>query len=167
MEALIDPLHALHFLLPTGDSRSGRRSFDSKHVPSPARRGSRSGGEGKADANLTNFFSTCCAWPAQALPPGVRWPKNRVVGFLGEESENFFERCPSDCLTSARLTLPATRWVASECLSTCGCRFSGDSPRAVAITWKMRKNCVRSSAPPFWDGRPDDSKPPGAMPVSR
>src|SRR5713226_9473494 len=33
---------ALHFLLPTGDSRSGRRSFDSKHLPSPARRGSRS-----------------------------------------------------------------------------------------------------------------------------
>src|SRR2546422_4852917 len=42
IEALIDPLHALHFLLPTGDSRSGRRSFDSKHLPSPARRGSRS-----------------------------------------------------------------------------------------------------------------------------
>src|SRR3989454_14218 len=39
IEALIDPLHALHFLLPTGDSRSGRRSFDSKHHPSPARRG--------------------------------------------------------------------------------------------------------------------------------
>ena len=33
---------ALHFLPPTGDSRSGRRSFDSKHLPSPARRGSRS-----------------------------------------------------------------------------------------------------------------------------
>src|SRR5437870_13061739 len=33
---------ALHFLLPTGHSRSGRRSFDSKHLPSPARRGSRS-----------------------------------------------------------------------------------------------------------------------------
>src|SRR5713101_6360514 len=86
---------ALHFLLPTGDSRSGRRSFDSKHLPPPARRGSRSrpplrrprplrferlrvpawnpysrgrlspaksedrkGGEGKTDANLTNFFST-------------------------------------------------------------------------------------------------------------
>src|SRR5712692_701216 len=161
MEALIDPLHALHFLLPTGDSRSGRRSFDSKHVPSPARRGSRSGGEGKADANLTNFFSTCCAWPAQALPPGVRWPKNRVVGFLGEESENFFERCPSDCLTSARLTLPATRWLASECLST----FSGESPRTVAITWKRRKDCVRSSGPPL--AAPDDLKPQGAMPVSR
>src|SRR5437899_11083445 len=36
------PIAALHFLLPTGDSRSGRRSFDSKHLPSPARRGSRS-----------------------------------------------------------------------------------------------------------------------------
>src|SRR5712691_10105960 len=36
------PMAALHFLLPTGDSRSGRRSFDSKHLPSPARRGSRS-----------------------------------------------------------------------------------------------------------------------------
>src|SRR5438445_3619202 len=32
------PIAALHFLLPTGDSRSGRRSFDSKHLPSPARR---------------------------------------------------------------------------------------------------------------------------------
>src|SRR5947209_18172956 len=36
------PMAALHFLLPTGDRRSGRRSFDSKHLPSPARRGSRS-----------------------------------------------------------------------------------------------------------------------------
>src|SRR3989454_10567947 len=36
------PIAALHFLLRTGDSRSGRRSFDSKHLPSPARRGSRS-----------------------------------------------------------------------------------------------------------------------------
>src|SRR5437879_6217072 len=37
------PIAALHFLLPTGDSRSGRRSFDSKlNLPSPARRGSRS-----------------------------------------------------------------------------------------------------------------------------
>ena len=106
-------------------------------------------------------------WSAQALPPGVRWPKNRVVGFLGEEPENFFERCPSDCLTSARLTLPATRWVASECLSTCGCRFSGDSPRAVAIAWKMRKDCVRSRARPSGMVVPEDSKPPGAMPVSR
>src|SRR5437870_9006623 len=88
------PIAALHFLLPTGHSRSGRRSFDSKlNLPSPARRGSRSrpplrrprplrferlrvpvwnpysrgrlspaksedrkGGEGKTDANLTNFF---------------------------------------------------------------------------------------------------------------
>src|SRR5437879_11193761 len=33
---------ALHFLLPTGHSQSGRRSFDSKRLPSPARRGSRS-----------------------------------------------------------------------------------------------------------------------------
>src|SRR5438445_10610427 len=34
---------ALHFLLPTGDSRSGSRSFDSKlNLPSPALRGSRS-----------------------------------------------------------------------------------------------------------------------------
>src|SRR5207245_337194 len=28
----------------------------------------RVGGEGKADANLTNFLSTCCAWPPK-LPP--------------------------------------------------------------------------------------------------
>src|SRR6266849_7271767 len=51
------------------------------NLPSPARRGSRSrpplrrprplrferlrvGGEGKADANLTNFLSTCCACAA-------------------------------------------------------------------------------------------------------
>src|SRR2546427_656883 len=32
IEALIEALHALHFLLPTGDSRSGRRSFDSKLI---------------------------------------------------------------------------------------------------------------------------------------
>src|SRR2546427_2076964 len=32
IEAMIDPLHALHFLLPTGHSRSGRRSFDSKLI---------------------------------------------------------------------------------------------------------------------------------------
>ena len=37
------PMAALHFLLPTGHSQSGRRSFDSKlNLPSPARRGSRS-----------------------------------------------------------------------------------------------------------------------------
>src|SRR2546426_11331704 len=64
------PIAALHFLLPTGDSRSGRRSFDSKlisllpldevpvHVPlrrpRPLRfERLRVGGEGKADANLT------------------------------------------------------------------------------------------------------------------
>src|SRR3989475_1102802 len=36
----------------------------------------RVGGEGKADANLTNFLSTCCAWhqtsqpsPGEAAPP--------------------------------------------------------------------------------------------------
>src|SRR2546427_1063782 len=89
---------ALHFLLPTGHSQSGRRSFDSKlisllpldevpvHVPlrrtrplrfarlrvpvwnpysrgrlSPAKSEDRKGGEGKTDANLTIFFSTCCA----------------------------------------------------------------------------------------------------------
>src|SRR5437870_3532807 len=81
------PLAALHFLPPTGhenilvtpghqvmtDSRSGRRSFDSKlisllpldevpvHVPlrrpRPLRfERLRVGGEGKADANLTHFF---------------------------------------------------------------------------------------------------------------
>src|SRR3989441_13201283 len=99
---------ALPFLLPTGDSRSGRRSFDSKlisllpldeapvHVPlrrprplrferlrvpvwnpysrgrlSPAKSEDRNGGEGKADANLTNFLSTCCAWHPNSPPrPG-------------------------------------------------------------------------------------------------
>src|SRR2546425_11452465 len=58
------------------------------HLPSPARRGSpsrpplrrprplrferlRVGGEGKADANLTNFLSTCCAWHPNSPPrPG-------------------------------------------------------------------------------------------------
>src|SRR3989442_1411257 len=64
------------------------QEFNSKHLPSPARRGSRSrpplrrprplrferlrvGGEGKADANLTNFLSTCCAWHPNSPPrPG-------------------------------------------------------------------------------------------------
>jgi len=92
------PIAALHFLLPTGDRRSGRRSFDSKlisllplgdapvHVhrfaarvpcnrkapsasvesieprpPRPCEVGNRKGGEGKTDANLTIFFSTCRA----------------------------------------------------------------------------------------------------------
>src|SRR5947209_1380486 len=58
------------------------------HLPSPARRCSRSrpplrrprplrferlrvGGEGKADANRTNFLSTCCAWHPNSPPrPG-------------------------------------------------------------------------------------------------
>src|SRR5437870_24687 len=127
--------------------------------PRPCEVGRPKGRRRKNRRQSHNFFLAPAApttagaakgWSAQALPPGVRWPKNRVVGFLGEGSENFFERCPSDCLTSARLTLPATRWLASEYLST----FSGDSPRAVAIAWKMRRNCVRSRAPPFWDGRP-------------
>src|SRR5437899_1194681 len=89
----VRPIAALHFLLPTGHSPSGSRSFDSKlisllpldevpvHVPlrrprpfrferlpvpvwnpysrgrlSPAKSEDRKGGEGKTDANLTNFF---------------------------------------------------------------------------------------------------------------
>src|SRR5712692_211959 len=95
IEALIDPLHALHFLLPTGDSRSGRFSLDSKlisllplhevpvHVhplprPRPLRFARlRVGGEGKADANLTNFLSTCCALAPQlaATPWGGSPPR--------------------------------------------------------------------------------------------
>src|SRR2546426_12526288 len=100
---------ALHFLLPTGHSQSGRRSFDSKlisllpldevpvHVPlrrprplrfarlrvpvwnpysrgrlSPAKSEDRKGGEGKADANLTIFLSTCCACPARPQNGGPR-----------------------------------------------------------------------------------------------
>src|SRR3989442_3377653 len=110
------PAHraALHFLLPTGDSRSGRRSFDSKlisllpldevpvHVPlrrprplrfarlrvpvwnpysrgrlSPAKSEDRKGGEGKTDANLTIFFSTCCAWRRLLDTAGRRGPSPR------------------------------------------------------------------------------------------
>src|SRR5437660_12845380 len=104
---------ALHFLLPTGDSRSGRRSFDSKlisllpldevpvHVPlrrprplrferlpvpvwnpysrgrlSPAKSEDRKGGEGKTDANLTFFFSTCCAWRAASAAQATRRKKS-------------------------------------------------------------------------------------------
>src|SRR5437870_8332473 len=43
----------------------------------------RVGGEGKADANLTNFLSTCCAWhpnspprPGEAPHPPPPSPKN-------------------------------------------------------------------------------------------
>src|SRR2546427_3283387 len=95
-------------MLPMADSRSGRRSFDSKlisllpldevpvHAPlrrprplrfarlpvpvwnpysrgrlGPAKSEDRKGGEGKADANLTIFFSTCCAWHPNSPPrPG-------------------------------------------------------------------------------------------------
>src|SRR5437899_9194322 len=105
---------ALYFLLPTGHSRSGRRSFDSKlislppldeapvHVHrfrlrplrfarlpvpvwnpysrgrlSPAKSEDRKGGEGKTDANLTIFFSTCCAMAPQlaATPWGGSPPR--------------------------------------------------------------------------------------------
>src|SRR3989441_7163166 len=38
---------------------------------SPAKSEDRKGGEGKADANLTIFFSTCCAWHTNSPPrPG-------------------------------------------------------------------------------------------------
>src|SRR5207245_908583 len=38
---------------------------------SPAKSEDRKGGEGKTDANLTNFFSTCCAWHPNSPPrPG-------------------------------------------------------------------------------------------------
>src|SRR5437879_75070 len=111
------------------DSRSGRRSFDSKlNLPSPARRGSRSrpplrrprplrlerlrvpvwnpysrgrlspaksedrkGGEGKADANLTIFFSTCCA-PLGA-PRRFRNPK--IGQQLGEQQDRKSTRLTS------------------------------------------------------------------------
>src|SRR3989442_1380717 len=36
---------------------------------SPAKSEDRKGGEGKTDANLTIFFSTCCAWHPNS-PPG-------------------------------------------------------------------------------------------------
>src|SRR3989454_423596 len=37
----------------------------------PAKSEDRKGGEGKTDANLTNFFSTCCAWHPNSPPrPG-------------------------------------------------------------------------------------------------
>src|SRR5438445_751445 len=83
----VRPMAALHFLPPTGHSPSGS-SFDSKlisllpldevpvHVPlrrpRPLRfERLRVGGEGKADANLTNFLSTCCAWHPNSPPrPG-------------------------------------------------------------------------------------------------
>src|SRR2546426_307041 len=79
------------------------QEFNSKHLPSPARRGSRSrpplrrprplrferlrvGGEGKADANLTNFLSTCCAWAPQLachalgrLPTPPPLPENLLL----------------------------------------------------------------------------------------
>src|SRR5437879_10484049 len=85
---------ALHFLLPTGDSRSGRRSLIPTSSPfsrstrfrsrPPLRRPRplrferlRVGGEGKADANLTNFLSTCCALAPQlaATPWGGSPPR--------------------------------------------------------------------------------------------
>src|SRR5438445_4643841 len=38
---------------------------------SPAKSEDRKGGEGKADANLTNFLTTCCAWHPNSPPrPG-------------------------------------------------------------------------------------------------
>src|SRR2546426_5383181 len=38
---------------------------------SPAKSEDRKGGEGKTDANLTIFFSTCCAWHTNSPPrPG-------------------------------------------------------------------------------------------------
>src|SRR5207244_10115379 len=70
----VRPIAALHFLLPTGDSRSRRRSLipnisllplDEVPVHVPLRRPRplrferlRVGGEGKADANLTNFLAS-------------------------------------------------------------------------------------------------------------
>src|SRR2546427_9357396 len=124
---------ALHFLPPTGHSRSGRRSFDSNlisllpldeapvHVHRFAARApcDSKGSECQCGIHRAEtasalrsrkteraakekptpisqiFFSTCCAYPAGpqkgGLPrlshSGVGRPKNRVVGFLGEESE--------------------------------------------------------------------------------
>src|SRR3989454_10728278 len=95
---------ALLFLLPTGHSPSGRSGLDSKlisllpldevpvHVPlrrpRPLRfERLRVGGEGKADANLTNFLSTCCAWAPQLachalgrLPTPPPLPENLLLG---------------------------------------------------------------------------------------
>src|SRR2546427_1479 len=44
---------------------------------SPAKSEDRKGGEGKTDANLTFFFSTCCAWAPQlaATPWGGSPPR--------------------------------------------------------------------------------------------
>src|SRR5437870_4534723 len=116
---------ALHFLLPTGHSQSGRRSFDSKRLPSPARRGSRSrpplrrprplrferlpvpvwnpysrgrlgpaksedrkGGEGKTDANLTNFFLAPAA-PRDCLGPAKSEDRRGGEGKIDAISQFF------------------------------------------------------------------------------
>src|SRR5437870_5744688 len=115
---------ALHFLPPTGHSRSGRSSFDSKlisllpldevpvHVPlrrprplrfarlrvpvwnpysrgrlGPAKSEDRKGGEGKVDANLTNFLSTDAAGGTPTrrhalgrLPTPPPLPENLLLG---------------------------------------------------------------------------------------
>jgi hypothetical protein len=82
------------------------------------------------------------AWAASAACPS-EVPTYTIVLVI--------DLCPSACLIKARLTFPATRWEASECFKTCGCPFSLGSPAASATAWNTRKNCVRSSLPPFCD----------------
>src|SRR3989442_1453254 len=86
------------------------QEFNSKHLPSPARRGSRSrpplrrprplrferlrvGGEGKADANLTNFLSTCCAWHPNSATPWGGFPPRPLCRKI----------CYSDCTENCPL----------------------------------------------------------------
>ena len=64
-----------------------------------------------------------------------------MVGFLGEESKNF-RAMPERLFDERKVDVAGNERLASACLST----FSGDSPRTVAITWKMRKNCVVEGA---------------------
>src|SRR3989441_12119688 len=95
------PMAALHFLLPTGHSRSGRRSFDSKHLPSPARRGSRSRTASPPAPQICTAARPCIIPPeigsSVNVPGGTKFVTKSPDGSIaitGSTSDNINARVP-------------------------------------------------------------------------
>src|SRR2546425_3113299 len=161
---------ALHFLLPTGHSPSGSSGFDSKlisllpldevpvHVPlrrpRPLRfERLRVGGEGKADANLTNFLSTCCALP-ECHPPRSRRPPPHHEGAREPRSPSLAAVCEASSTQSRNVEgqagaggatprRPACRWSSDKRSRTTGSAgssyYEGRSPRSARLGDRRRR----------------------------
>src|SRR5207244_2646422 len=85
-------------------------------------------------------------WSAQGLPPGVRWPKNRVVGFLGEESEKIPERTACRCTVHSILTKERARYtspIQAACAASAACASVVPTYCMVELMERCERACFR------------------------